>query len=117
MKQLAGSFGSILAGACCLGLPPLIAALTGAGMGFVLHDAILIPLLVVMLSFTLWGLNSSKKKHQQTGPFYLGAASSILAFVGLWVFVPISWLGFIALIFASIWDMILSRKQGVACDT
>jgi len=117
MKQLAGSFGSIVAGACCLGLTPLIATLTGVGMGFILHDAILIPLLVVMLGFTLWSLNASRKRHGQNMPFYLGITSSLLAFVGLWVFVPASWAGFIGLIVVSIWDMLLIRKQGDACKT
>ncbi len=117
MKQLAGSLGSVVAGACCLGLPPLIAALTGVGMGFLLHDAILIPLLLVMLGFTLWGLNTSRKRHGKNTPFYLGIVSSFLAFVGLWVFSPISWAGFIGLITVSIWDMVLIKKQGVACET
>jgi len=116
MKQLAGSLSSVVVGACCLGLPPLITALTGAGMGFLLHDAILIPLLLVMLGFTLWSLNASRKRHGKTMPFYLGITSSLLAFVGLWVFVPVSWTGFIGLIAVSIWDMLLIRKQGVACE-
>ena len=117
MKQMAGSLGSIVAGACCLGLPPLIAALTGVGMGFLLHDAILIPLLVILLGFTLWSLNGSRKKHGQNGPFYVGAVASVLAFVGLWIFAPVSWLGFIALVSASAWDIILIRKHGVACQS
>lgn len=111
MKQLAGSFGSILAGACCLGLPPLLAALTGIGMGFVLHDAILIPLLIILLSFTVWSLHKSRKQHGHNNAFYLGAGSSVVAFVGLWFFAPVSWLGFIGLISASIWDIMLVRKN------
>jgi len=117
MKQLAGSFGSLVAGACCLGLPPLIAMLTGIGMGFILHDAILIPLLILMLSFTVWSLNSSKNQHGQTGPFSTGVVSSILAFAGLWVFAPISWLGFAGLIGASIWDIVVIRKRGEVYET
>jgi len=117
MKQLAGSFGSILAGACCLGLPPLIATLTGIGMGFVLHDAILIPLLVIFLGFTVWSLHKSKQKHGQNTAFYLGAGSSIVAFVGLWVFAPVSWMGFIGLIAASIWDIMLVKKNKTVIET
>ncbi len=116
MKQLAGSLGSVVAGACCLGLPPLIATLTGIGMGFLLHDAILIPLLLVMLGFTLWSLNASRKRHGQNRPLYFGMTSSLLAFVGLWILAPMSWVGFVGLIAVSIWDMLLMRKQGIACE-
>lgn len=110
MKQLTGSFGAIIAGACCLGLPPLIAVLTGVGMGFILHDAILIPLLIIILGFTLWSLNASKKKHAKVGPLYLGAGMSILAFSGLWILTAVSWLGFIGLISVSIWDVFLIKR-------
>ncbi len=115
MKQVTSSIGALIAGACCLGLPPLIAALTGVGMGFLLHDAILIPLLVVLLGFTVWSLHKSQQRHGEKGPFYAGVVSSVLAFAGLWVFVPLSWLGFIGLIAASVWDVLILRKSKTTC--
>ncbi len=80
MRQIFGSFGSLFAAACCLGLAPLLSVLTAVGAGFLINDAILIPLFVFFLGFTLWSLHSSGKKHNHKIPFYIGLAGSILAF-------------------------------------
>ncbi len=110
MKQIMSSLGSVIVGACCLGITPVLAVLTAMGAGFLINDAILIPLLVFFLSFNVWSLWSSRKKHGQKGPLYFGIASSLAAFIGLWVFAPISYAGFVGLISASVWDLITVRK-------
>ncbi len=46
MRQIISSLGSVVVGACCLGLAPVIAAFTAMGAGFLINDAMLIPLLV-----------------------------------------------------------------------
>lgn len=109
MKSIFGSLGSLFVGACCLGLAPLIAALSALGLGFLIRDVVLIPLLVLMLGFTLWALWSSRKFHHLDAPMYLGLASAVVAFAGLWVYVPLSWVGFIGLVGASIWDLVARR--------
>jgi len=116
MRQIFGSLGSLFAGACCLGLTPLLAGLTAIGAGFAINDAILIPLLLVFLGFTVWSLSTSRKKYQQNGPMYLGIAAALIAFSGLWIFAPLSYLGFILLISSSVWDMVLVRKCDTTCE-
>lgn len=111
MKSIFGSFGSLFVGACCLGVAPLIGALSAVGLGFLIRDAVLIPLLVIMLGFTLWALWSSRQIHHLEGPMYLGLAGALLAFAGLWIYVPLSWAGFIGLVGASIWDLV-GRLKG-----
>ena len=109
VKSIFASLGSLVVGACCLGLAPLIAALSAVGLGFLIRDAVLIPLLVLMLGFTLWALWSSRAVHHLDAPMYLGLPSAVAAFAGLWLYVPLSWVGFIGLVGASIWDFVAGR--------
>jgi mercuric ion transport protein len=48
-----GIAGSIFAALCCLGVPALLSIVSAIGLGFIVRDAILIPLLVVFLAITL----------------------------------------------------------------
>ncbi len=116
LKQISGSIGSIFASLCCLGFAPILAALSAAGLGFVINDAILIPLLALFLSLALWGIKSSQKKHGKTAPFYIGGGGAIAALVGVFVFIPVHVIGLIALVGASIWDIVLLRKSSASCE-
>ena len=111
LKQISGSIGSVVAGACCLGFAPFLAVLSAVGAGFLINDLVLIPVFVVFLGITLWGLWTSRKRHGHVGPFYLGTAAAIIAFAALWFFVPLSYVGLAALISASVWDIVLLRQR------
>jgi len=104
-KQLTGSTGSLFAGLCCLGFAPLLGLLTAIGAGFLINDFILIPLFVLFLGISTWGLKSSSGCHGDKGPFYLGTFSALLAFVTLWFAPVIAYLGLLGLVSASIWDI------------
>lgn len=116
-KQIVGSMGSIFASLCCLGFAPVLAALSAAGLGFVISDAILIPLLALFLGLALWGMKGSQKRHGKTTPFYVGIGGAIAALVGVFVFIPVHVIGLITLVGASIWDIVLLRKQPSSCET
>ena len=109
-NQIGGTTGAILAGACCLGFAPLLAALSAMGAGFLIRDAILVPLFVLFLAFTLWSLWRSRARHQQPGPFYLGLGSAVVAFAALWLFVPLAYAGLVGFIGASVWDIVALRR-------
>ena len=64
-----GVGGSLFAALCCLGFPALLAILSAVGLGFLVNDAVLIPLLVLFLSVTLWGLYLGKRHHGSWMPF------------------------------------------------
>lgn len=115
-KQISGSIGSIFASLCCLGFAPVLAALSAVGLGFAISDAVLIPLLALFLSLALWGIKSSQKKHGKAAPFYVGAGGAIAALVGVFVFIPVHVIGLIALVGASIWDIVLLRKPPASCE-
>jgi mercuric ion transport protein len=111
MKQLFGSGSSLLVGACCLGLTPVLGALSAIGLGFVINDLILLPLLALTLGFTLWSLWQSGTRHGMRAPFYTGVVASITAFAGLWVFVPLSYAGFLLLLATTVWDYVHSKSD------
>lgn len=116
MRQMVGCTGSVVTGACCLGFTPFLTALTAIGADFLIKDAILIPLLVIFLGLAVWNFASSRKQHSISGPLFLGSAAAILAFASLWISTVISYVGFLALIAASIWDFRLVRKHKL-CTT
>lgn len=109
-KQIAGSLGAIFASLCCLGFAPLLAALSAVGLGFAINDAVLIPLLAVFLGITLRGLHGSRTRHGNNAPFYVGTAGAAAALAGVFAFIPIHVIGLLALVSASVWDIVLVRK-------
>jgi len=115
-KQITGSLGAILASLCCLGFAPLLAALSAAGLGFAISDAVLIPLLVIFLGLTLWGLQGSRARHGNSAPLYLGIGGALAALVGIFVFIPVHVAGLIAVVGASLWDIVLLRKTTTVCE-
>lgn len=56
-----GTGGAVFVGLCCLGTPALLAFLTAAGLGFLINDFILIPLLILFLALAVYGFSASKK--------------------------------------------------------
>lgn len=54
-----GPVGSVFAALCRLGVAPVVGALGVAGLGFLLRDWILIPLLALFLGATLWPLDET----------------------------------------------------------
>jgi mercuric ion transport protein len=101
---LAGVVGSGLALLCCAGVAPVLGLLAAIGLGFLIHDAVLIPLLLVALGVTGWGLRQGRRCHGQDAPGRLGLAGAVVAVGGLFLWVPLAFAGFGAVILASIWN-------------
>ena len=59
-----GVVGSIFAALCCLGFPAL-SILSAIGLGFLINDAVLLPLLIVFLLVTLLGLALGMREHHR----------------------------------------------------
>ncbi len=125
-KQTAGLIGAAITAACCLGLTVVISALTAIGLGFLIHDAILIPLFLVFIGFNLWMLSGSVKNQSfsKTGawsPFKLAGVGGVISVLGL--FLSIAGIGFataliyigLALFFAgNFWDY---KSESDDCST
>jgi mercuric ion transport protein len=60
-----GVGGSLFAALCCLGFPALVSLLSAIGLGFLVNDAILIPLLILFLGLTIAGLYSGVRHHHR----------------------------------------------------
>ena len=66
MKDLLKQFGSLMgagiAAACCLGVPLVLSTLGAVGLGFIVHDAYLLPLFVGFIVLSLWSLYRSARR-------------------------------------------------------
>ena len=76
-----GIAGSLFAALCCLGFPALLSIVGAIGLGFLINDAILLPLLAVFLLVTLGGLFLGIRHHGSWLAFVVGVVSAVMIFV------------------------------------
>lgn len=114
VKQLASNAGAAFAAACCLGVTAALSALTAIGAGFLINDAVLIPLYVLLLALSAWLLYRSAKAHRDLSPFWLGASGAVVAFAGLWISSYLVYAGLIVLVAANVGDFVRARRRGAA---
>jgi mercuric ion transport protein len=127
MSDLLKQFGSLMvagvAAACCLGAPLVLSTLGAVGLGFIIHDAYLLPLFVGFVAVSLWTLHRSARRHGRIRPFWLALGGGVVGSVGLWLLVtgtyPHSWpvyAGLALLLSGSLWDIINARRAP-SCNT
>ena len=80
-----GVVGSIFTALCCLGFPALLSIIAAIGLGFIINDAVLLPLLVVFLLVTLAGLALGVRQHHRPSALILGIISALALFVFIFV--------------------------------
>lgn len=112
-----GPLGSVVAALCCLGLAPVLGALSAVGLGFLIHDAILIPLLALFLAVSVWGVRRDRARHSHAGPYLLSAFAAITTLAGLWISAAVVGAGLVALVAASLWNFHLVRLKSTAHQT
>ena len=108
-----GIVGSFIATACCLGLPAILSIVAAFGLGFIIKDAVLLPLMVVFLTITLIGLFFGYRAHRKPWALVVGIASSIavLFFVFAQTIQLAAYLAIGGLVFSSILNVLLRRKS------
>lgn len=79
-----GVVGSIFAALCCLGFPAL-SILSAIGLGFLINDAVLLPLLIVFLLVTLLGLALGMREHHRASALLIGIASAAGVFIFIFI--------------------------------
>lgn len=108
-----GVLGSVFTALCCLGIPALLSILSAIGLGFVINDAILLPLLVIFLAITIAGLVSGMRHHGSPWALTIGAVSSLIV-VGF-LFVRFNQVlvgvGIGGLVLASLINVLLQRQR------
>src|SRR5258708_13874180 len=72
-----GILGAAFAALCCLGFSAVLSVVSAVGLGFLIHDAVLLPLLVASLLVTLWGLCSGWKRHHRPPALIIGTTGPI----------------------------------------
>ena len=80
-----GVAGSFIAAACCLGLPAIVALFAALGLGFLINDAVLLPLLLFFLGLALFGLFQGYQGHRKPWPLAVGVVSAAAALVFIFV--------------------------------
>lgn len=108
-----GVGGSVFAALCCLGFPALLSILSAIGLGFLINDAILLPLLIAFLLVSLGGLYLGVRGHGSWLAFIVGAVSAAVTFVFIFVaYNPISaGTGISGLVIASLLNGWLAIKR------
>jgi mercuric ion transport protein len=106
-----GIFGATFAALCCLGIPGVLSVVSAIGLGFLVHDAVLLPLLILSLLVALWGLYSGWKRHGKPAALILGGAAAVVLFVSSFVHQsrPVALASIAALIGASIVNLVSAR--------
>ena len=108
-----GVGGSLFAALCCLGFPALVAILSAIGLGFLINDDILRPLMIFFLLVAILGLALSMRHHGSPWALIVG----ILSAVTLYVFIYVSFneviagLGIAGLVIASLLNVFLRQRQ------
>jgi len=104
-----GSLGATVAALCCAGVPAVLGALSAAGLGFLMNDLILFPLVLVSLGVALWGLGRGAVCHGLRGVLVLGWIGAALLVVGIFLY-PLVYAGMAALLGAAAWNTVALRR-------
>jgi mercuric ion transport protein len=108
-----GVGGSLFAALCCLGFPALVSILSAIGLGFLINDDILRPLLIVFLLVAILGLALGMRHRGSPWALIVGLLSAVTAYG----FIYISFnelaagLGIAGLVIASLLNVFLRQQQ------
>jgi mercuric ion transport protein len=106
--------GSVFAALCCAGVPAVLGALSAAGLGFLINDLILLPLLALFLGLALWSLSEGAHKHGTRAVLVLGGLGAALMVAGILTSPLVVYAGSAAMISASIWNALAIRQGRLA---
>ncbi len=106
-----GIVGATVAALCCLGIPAVLSVLTAIGAGFLIHDAILAPLLIASVMVIVWGLVSGRRRHRNMAPLVIGvlAGATLFLFSFVHPMRPLAYAAIAALAIASILNIVLLK--------
>ena len=111
LKQLGSTAGAAFAAACCAGAGWALAALTAIGAGFLINDAVLIPLFVALLGLSLWLLFRSARRHGNLRPFHVAGVGALAALIGFWTSTVVLFAGLAVMVGSSFWDYLAARAR------
>ncbi len=98
---------------CPVCLAAYAGVLSSLGLGFVLNESVLRPLIVLFLGIAVGSVAWSARRHRKRGPVVAAAAGALGIFAGriLWS-VPLAvYGGVICVVLAAIWNLVLSKSR------
>ncbi|MBI3011277.1 MAG: MerC domain-containing protein [Candidatus Omnitrophica bacterium] len=106
-----GAVGSVIATLCCLGFAPLVALLSAIGVGFLVKDAVLLPLLIVFLVIGGIGLWSAARRHGKFQAVWLHGISAVALVLSASIIYQrlVVWLSLAGIIGASVWSFAIQQ--------
>lgn len=108
-----GVAGAIFATLCCLGVPALVSIVSSIGLGFLINDTILLPLLIVFLVAAVGGLIFGVRHHHRRSAVVVGVISAVMLVLAMSVVHVrlLIWVGIGGLIVASLLNVVLRQRQ------
>ena len=110
-KQIGSTAGAAFAAACCAGAGWALAALTATGAGFLINDAVLVPLYLALLALSVWLVFRSARAHRNLRPVYLAGAGALAALIGLWTSTVVVFVGLGLMVASSFWGYLGERAR------
>jgi hypothetical protein len=90
----------------------VVGLLSGIGLGFLLADAVLVPLLVGGVGITLWGLWLGARTHGRRGPMALAAIGGVPAVAGVFLAASVAYAGIALVLIGTLWSLVAARWAG-----
>lgn len=81
-----GIVGATVAALCCLGVPAVLGIVAALGLGFLVNDAVLAPLLLLSVGVVAWGLAAGWRRHHNPSALILGVVAGLLLFASAFLF-------------------------------
>jgi len=104
-----GPVGTLVAALCCLGAVPVLGAVSAVGLGVLIHNRLMTPLMSLFIAATLWGLRGERERHGSRRPEAVAWAGAVLAIAGLPLGHGLTVVGLVLLVAGSIWSWVLVR--------
>ncbi|MDA3940634.1 MAG: hypothetical protein PF693_15210 [Spirochaetia bacterium] len=115
--QIAALSGVIISALCCIGFPALISIFVSLGLGFIINDSILLPILGISLIFLGYSSYSFGKSNSKLFIFFVTILSGLLIVLGVFFSQWIAIVGIIGIVFTGLYPLIYVAKRKRAYES
>jgi mercuric ion transport protein len=101
-----------------MGSPAIVSIVAAMGLGFLIQDAILRPLMLAFLAVTLIGLLLDFRVHRRLWALGIAAGSGVIAYLSTFVrhTAALAYFGIAGLILASVFNVLMRWRCALACN-